>query len=113
MLGYSAEEWRVILFGIAAFLQTTFVLLYLTFPWYETFLGRALFGKALSLAVVMDVFLASHVFGLGAPNAMFLVLYVVLILGIGAQTLAFLRVRLAGRQNEVSGNAPTHEMRRW
>lgn len=113
ILGISGEEIRVGLFASAALLQTAFVVLYITFPWYKTFLGRALFGKAVALAVVMDTFIIARLFGMSDVDLVFTVLYGGLVLGIGAQLVAFWKVKAEGRTNEVSGNTPTHEERRW
>lgn len=113
ILGIDLEQVRVYLLGAAAALQTAFVLLYLTFPWYSTFLGRALFGKALVLAVILDAFIIARLFGMSNVDLLFTVLYGGLVLGIGAQLVAFFKVKTEGRADEVSGNAPTHEERRW
>ena len=112
IFGYDSEQIRYFLFILCAAVQTLFVGLYITFPWYKTFLGRALFGKAVALAALMDVFLAARWFGWG-NDWLFTSLYVTLLFGITAQTLAFLRVKIDGRADEVSGNSPTHGARRW
>lgn len=113
ILGFDTEQVRVGLLGAAAVLQTAFVLLYFTFPWYSTFLGRALFGKAFVLAVLLDTFIVARALGWSNVDAIFTVLYFALVLGIGAQLIAFIKVKIDGRENEVSGNSPTHEARRW
>ena len=113
ILGYSLEELRVVFFAMAALLQTLFVVLYLTFPWYKTFLGRALFGKAFVLAVTLDTVILARVFDWDGFEVIFTFLSFALVLGIFAQLVAFFKVRVEGRQDEVSGNAPTHEERRW
>lgn len=113
ILGYSLEELRVAFFALAAVLQTLFVILYLTFPWYSTFLGRALFGKALVLAVTLDILILGRIFDIPRLDAIFTALSFGLVVGIFAQLVAFFRVRIENRQDSVSGNSPTHEERRW
>jgi hypothetical protein len=113
ILGYTLEELRITFFAVAAVLQTLFVILYLTFPWYATFLGRALFGKALVLAVTLDIVILARLIEIPYVEEIFTALSFGLVLGIFAQLVAFLKVRIEERQYEVSGNAPTHEERRW
>ena len=100
--------WRTFALIAAAVGQTAFVLLYMTFPWYSTFLGRALFGKALALVLIVDFAALSRVFDFGRSDLAFSLLYGVLALGICWQFIAFFRVRLAGWRDEqdgqVSGN---------
>lgn len=99
------DFWRTAALAFAALGQTLFVLLYLlAFPWWESFLGRALFSKAFVLAFVMDFFIVGRLLGFGTNDMAYFVLYSLLGLAVWAQTVAFLRVRLAGRQNEVSRN---------
>lgn len=96
--------WNMAGVVLAATGQTLFVLLYLTFPWWRNFLGRALFGKALVLAIVLDLVIVGRLFDWPHERLHFVILTWVLVIGIWAQTIAFFRVRLAGRQNVVSGN---------
>ena len=49
------EWWRTATIATAAVGQSLLVLLYATFPWYRTFLGRALFIKALTFVLLIDV----------------------------------------------------------
>src|SRR5688572_3775570 len=107
----SVDFWRTVsLFGVALG-QTLFVLLYWTFPWYKTFLGRALFYKSLMLATIVDAFIVARILDVEL-DALFVVLYTMLGIGVWWQLIAFFRVRWAGKQNRdnphrdvVSGNA--------
>lgn len=113
ILGYEPDHLRAIMLAACAVVQTLFVLLYFSFPWYKTFLGRALFGKSLVLAVILDSFIVLRYLGLTSMDTVFVGLYTALFLAIFAQLVAFAKVRLEGRADEVSGNSPTHEGRRW
>jgi hypothetical protein len=96
--------WRTAGIIAAAVGQTMFVLLYLTFPWWRNFLGRALFGKALAFALLVDLAVVGRMIDWPKEDVYFVVLYWVLAAGIWAQFIAFLRVRLNNRQDVVSGN---------
>lgn len=101
---HAIEFWRT--FGIlfAAVGQTLFTLLYFTFPWYRNFLGRALFFKAVAFMTLVDVAVGGRIWDWPYEDALFVFLYWVLGFGIWYQFVAFLRVRLEGRQDVVSGN---------
>lgn len=96
------NTWRTVLLGFVALGQTAFVVLYFTFPWQKSFLGRALFFKAVSLAILTDAFIVTRTFPLGNTDLMFILLYALLALGVWAQFFAFLKVRAEGHQNEPS-----------
>lgn len=96
------NTWRTILLGLVALGQTMFVLLYFTFPWQKSFLGRALFFKALSLAALTDAWIVYRVFDIPRADLMFVLLYALLALGVWVQYFAFLKVRAEGHQNEPS-----------
>lgn len=99
------DFWRTAGLALAAVGQTAFVLLYLTFPWWRQFLGRALFFKAAALALLTDVAIAGRIYDWPREEETFIVLYWVLALGIWAQFFAFLVIRLRHRQDRaVSGN---------
>lgn len=101
---YGLDFWRTAGIVAAGLGQTLFVLLYLTFPWWRNFLGRALFGKAVAFALLVDVAVAGRIWDWPGENTYFVVLYWVLTIGIWWQLIAFLRVRLAGNHDRVSGN---------
>lgn len=107
------EHLRTISLTVAAVTQTLFVLFYITFPWFKTFLGRALFGKAVALMLIVDFAALSRWYDFGNNDQIFVVLYATLSASMVGQFAAFIRVKLEGRSNEVSGNSPTHEERRW
>lgn len=113
--GLDLMFWRVFALGFVALGQTLFVLVYSTFPWWKTFLGRALFYKAVMLAVIVDLFIVARVFDFVALDVVFVILYIFLGFGVWWQFFAFLRVRRAGKQgrsnpnglSRVSGNRET------
>lgn len=101
---YDPEFWRTVWISGAALGQTLFVALYVSFPWWANFLGRALFFKALVLGVVLDVGVLGLLFDWPYENETFVALYGAMATGIWVQFFAFLRVRLEERHDEVSGN---------
>jgi len=101
---HTIEFWRTAGITFAAVGQTLFTVLYFTFPWWSNFLGRALFFKAFAFMTLVDVAVAGRVWDWPYEDAIFVSLYWLLGLGIWYQFLAFLRVRLDGRQDAVSGN---------
>ena len=88
--------WRTLTLVLAAFGQTLFALFYLFWPWWNDFLGRALFFKALALCLVMDVGLLARVIELPHEDWVFVGLYVMFTLGVWGQFIAFTRVYLRG-----------------
>lgn len=99
------ELWRTVMLYAVAIGQTLFVALYLTFPWYRSFLGRALFFKGLMLALLVDTGLFAREYPrLLAWDAVFVILYGLLALGVWFQFLAFLKVRAEGQhgRNEAT-----------
>ena len=88
------DTWRTVAITIAAVGQTAFVVLYLTFPWWKRFLGRVLFGKAVSLLIIVDTIALSRYFDFGTSDALFAALYSILALGIWAQFGAFVWVKM-------------------
>lgn len=92
-----SEFWRTLLLGVAGVGQTLFVILYMTFSWWQSFLGRALFYKSLILCITLDVGVLARILGLTDLDWFFVVLYACFALGIWWQFLAFLRVKRAGR----------------
>jgi len=100
----SIDFWRTTGLLTAATGQTAFVILYATFPWWKKFLGRALFFKAVALGTLADVAILGRIFDWKYEDQTFVILYWLLALGVWAQFLAFLRVRLQHRQQQVSGN---------
>lgn len=111
--GAPLDVLRTVALSVAAVVQTAFVLFYSTFPWWQTFLGRALYLKAVTLMAIVDFACLSRWFDFGANDSIFVILYATLTVGIVVQFIAFVRVKIRGRASEVSGNSPAHEERRW
>lgn len=93
------EALRTITIVSAAIGQTAFVLLYLTFRWWETFLGKALFFKGLAFAALLDVAVAGRLMDWAYEDEIFIGLYIVLTLGVWAQLFAFWHTKQAGRMD--------------
>lgn len=96
--------WRLATITTAAVGQTLFVILYATFPWWRTFMGRALFLKAVAFALLVDIAIVGSLIDWKGEDVTFVTLYGALAVGIWGQLLAFAHVRFNGRQAEVSGN---------
>lgn len=87
------DLWRTAAITAAAVGQTLFVILYMAFPWWKNFLGRVLFGKALSLLVITDVVALSRWFEFWRNDYLFTALYLILALGVWAELIAFWQVQ--------------------
>lgn len=98
------EFWRSAGIIFTAIGQTAFVALYLAWPWWQYFLGRALFFKALALCLLVDVAVLGRLIDWRYEDATFVALYWTVGVGAWLQFIAFLRVRLQNRQGGVSGN---------
>lgn len=83
------EWWRTATLGAAAVGQTLFVVFYLTLPWWRGFLGRALFFKAATLCLVLDVGMAGRVWDWPREDAYIAGLYSLVTIGVWAQLAAF------------------------
>lgn len=93
MMMMSPSELRGAALLVMAVGQTLFALLYLTFPWWKTFLGRALFFKAMAFAVLLDLGLWARHTELPSEDRLFAGLYCLLAVGVWTQLAAFLSVR--------------------
>lgn len=100
----SIEFWRTAGIIFTAVGQTAFVILYLLWPWWKNFLGRALFFKAVAFALLVDVAVVGRVVDWKYEEQTFVFLYWVLGIGVWFQFFAFLRVRVQHREAAVSGN---------
>ena len=69
------DFWRSVTITVTAVGQTLFVLLYTTFPWWRTFLGRALFYEALAFALLVDTAVAVRVWDLWNEDVIIVALY--------------------------------------
>lgn len=98
------DFWRTAALGSVALGQSAFVVLYFTFPWWKSFLGRGLFFKAIALAVLVDTYMLFRIFQFAYADIVFTTLYWVLACGVWFQFFAFLRVKLSHRERFVSGN---------
>lgn len=97
---WDTDTWRTITLGVTASAQTVFVSLYLTFPWWRNFLGRALFGKAVMLALFINFAFAARVFGFGDHDVPFIILYLLLAAGVILEVVAFIKVMLSGKRKD-------------
>jgi Na+/phosphate symporter len=94
------DTLRTITLLIVAIGQTAFALLYSVFPWRKSFLGRALFFKAFTFAVLVDVFLLTRLIDIANSDIIFVILYTMLGVGVWFQFFAFLKVRRDGQEKE-------------
>lgn len=85
----SILDWFKVIAVFASVGQTLFVLLYLTFPWYQTFLGKALFIKALTLSLLLNMSLAGTFWDWPHEDIWLVSLYGLTAFGIWAQLTAF------------------------
>lgn len=95
--------WRTVTIITAAIGQTLFVALYLTWPWWKEFLGRALFTKAVSLGALLDVAVIGRLTDWPKEDFTFVTLYGLVALGIWIQLIAFLRVRMSSTSGRGVG----------
>lgn len=91
------DFWRGIAIVVAALGQLGFVSLYLTLPWWTSFLGRSLFFMAASLALLLVVASVGIVWDWHGEDDTIVSLYCLVAAGIWYQLLAFIRVRLHHR----------------
>lgn len=89
---FDIDFWRGATIGIAAIGQTSFVAMYLNFPWWRSYLGRALFVHAFTFALLVNVGLAGLVWNWPGEDGTFVALYGLVALGIWGQVIAFIRV---------------------
>lgn len=95
------DFWRAFAILVAALGQLGFVLLYLSFPWWASFLGRSLFFMAASFALLLVVASAGIVWNWKGEDDTIVSLYCLVAVGIWYQLLAFLRVRLHKGNNDL------------
>lgn len=106
-MNVDTELWRTCALLAAGIGQTAFVLLYALFPWWRTFLGRALFYKAITLMMLTDAFILARFGIIPVSDKMFIFIYSLLAVGVWWQFFAFLRVLLRARRAKREGVAPT------
>lgn len=100
------ELWRTAAIAVVAIGQTAFVILYLTLPWRRSYLGRALFTFALSLALFADVIVVGRVWDWKYEEQTFIALYSFVGVGVWYQFLAFLETRISRRELEAGFQKP-------
>lgn len=93
----SLEFWRTATLTAAALGQTAFALFYLTLPWWRTFLGRALFFKAATFMLLLDIGVAGRIFDWPGEEATIVALYGLVSFGTWGQFAAFVH---QGRRKE-------------
>lgn len=91
-----------LIIGGAAVGQTLFCVLYTTLPWWRSNVGRALFLKAVTLAIFVDAVAVRVFFPDTITQQMALYLYGLVAAAIWYQLIALIRVRLKAKQDEVS-----------
>lgn len=96
-----SDTMRTSLLAFALVGQFFFVMFYLTLPWWKTFMGRALFLKAVVLTGVLGFLWASRVWEFREDDGAFNVVYAMLAFGIWLQVAAFLRVYLDGGPDDL------------
>lgn len=91
----SVDQWANVMLVLCALGQTLFVLLYLTFPWWRSFLGRALFYGTATFALLIDTAVLSKMVDWPHKDLTRLGIFTLLAFGIWWQFFAFLRTRVA------------------
>jgi len=94
------DQWKNTAFVIAAVGQNLFILLYMTFPWYRTFLGRALFFNAITFGFLVNMAVASVAWDWPDQDQVMFTAYTVTALGIWAQLIAFIREKRTPKEKE-------------
>jgi hypothetical protein len=97
-------DWEVRLVYAAAVPQTLFVLGYGTRSrWWASLIGRALFTKALALAMLLDLSVFADIFGYDYPHReqITLVILILIFAGSAMQLLAWIKQRRRARRGGV------------
>jgi len=100
------DLWRRITVIAAATGQTVFIALYLLFPWWKSFLGRALFYKAIVFGLLLNVATVGFAFDWPMEDWTIVFLYGLVASGIWGQNVAFVKVRAQGRQHNLGDERP-------
>lgn len=96
----TVEAWKTVGLSAAALGQLIFVTLYLTFPWWRSFLGRALFAKALIFALLLWAVVVGRAFDWPAKSVTFAIMYGLIAVGIWSQVWAFIHVMLTKNRDD-------------
>ena len=103
---WDTDLWWRINSVFAATGQTVFILLYLLFPWWKSFLGRALFYKAIVFGLLLNVVMVGLAFDWPFEAEVIVMLMGLVGTGIWAQNVAFIKVRAQGRQHNLGDERP-------
>lgn len=103
----SSDDWAVLLVEVAAPAQTAFLLIYgsgIWSKWWRSLIGRALFTKALALALLLDLTVFAELFGYDYPYHEQTTLMVVALIAVGSwlQLIALLVDLRAGSRHRFS-----------
>lgn len=88
---WDIDTWRTAAIASAAVGQTLFVAFYCTLTWWRTFLGKALFSKALVFAVLLDIAVVGRVTDWPHEQGTIVACYMLVSAGIWLQLAAFIR----------------------
>lgn len=95
------DFWRTTGLGLAVLGQFGFIMLYATFPWWRTFLGKALFFKAIALGAICLVAFLSRLGVLAYESEVFTAMYWLLAVGVWAQFLAFMCTKYLAQKEDL------------
>lgn len=94
------DSWRTSVLGIAAVGQTCFILLYATFPWWRSFLGRVLFVKSLTIGLLLISAELGQFWNWAYEEWTIVLVGAAVAVGIWGQVVAFICVMLTHRRSE-------------
>lgn len=100
----SADTAAILLVLAAAPAQTLFIVIYgFGSPWWRSLVGRALFTKALGLALLVDLSLLYHWLGDGyyLRDVVRLSVYALITAGAWLQLVALLKEKFQGRRDDA------------
>lgn len=107
---WDIDTWRTVAITSAAVGQTLFVGFYCTLTWWRTFLGKALFSKALVFAVLLDIAVAGRVWDWPHEDGTIVACYTLVSAGIWLQFAAFVRQARLDRSTDTA--ATSHHLQR-
>lgn len=88
------DNWLAVILGLAACGQLTFVLFYLTFPWWNSLLGRVLFTHAVIALFVLASAAAGLAWDWGFEYEVRFISYSALALLLWGQAYVFHHIRI-------------------
>lgn len=111
----SADTAAILLIVAAAPAQTLFAIIYgFGSPWWRSLIGRALFTKALALALLIDISLLYNWLGddYALRDLVRLSVYSLIVAGAWMQLVALLKEKIQGRRDDADRfsrpDAPRH-----